>query len=94
MSVVLFYHQSLALWFLGYPEAAVAAAQQALTRAREAGQAATLMYALALTAFTHIFCGDTGRLAPSWMNLSRRQMKEELYFGKRSRPCFKAHSSP
>jgi predicted ATPase len=60
MSVVLFYHQSLALWFLGYPEAAVAAAEQALTRARESGQAATLMYALALTALTPIFCGDYG----------------------------------
>jgi class 3 adenylate cyclase/predicted ATPase len=58
MSVVLFYHRSLALWFLGYPEAAVAAAEQALTRARETGQAATLMYALAFTTLTPIFCGD------------------------------------
>jgi predicted ATPase len=58
MSVVLFYHRSLALWFLGYPNAAVVAAQQALTRARETGQAATLMYALAFTTLAPIFCGD------------------------------------
>ena len=32
--------------FLGYPEAALADADRALKRARELGQAATLMYAL------------------------------------------------
>ena len=36
----------LALWMLGYPEAALADADQALNDAREIGQAATLMYAL------------------------------------------------
>ena len=35
-----------ALWMLGYPEAALADAEQALKDAREIGQAATLMYAL------------------------------------------------
>ena len=38
--------RSLALWLLGYPEAALADADQALKDAREIGQAATLMYAL------------------------------------------------
>ena len=39
-------YRSWALWFLGYPEAALADADQALKDAREIGQAATLMFAL------------------------------------------------
>ncbi len=38
--------RSVALWALGYPEAALADAEHALKDAREMGQAATLMYAL------------------------------------------------
>ena len=38
--------RSQALWFLGYPEAALADADHALKDAREIGQAATLMFAL------------------------------------------------
>ena len=41
--------RSLALWVLGYPEAALADARRALKDAREIGHAATLMYALART---------------------------------------------
>ena len=41
-------HRSLALWVLGYPEAALADAEQALRDAREISHAATLMYALYL----------------------------------------------
>ncbi len=44
---------------LGYPEAALADAEQALKDAREIGQAATLMYALYFNrSFTHILCGN------------------------------------
>jgi predicted ATPase len=43
---------------LGYPEAALADAREALKDAREIGHAATLMYALNQTTFTHIFCGN------------------------------------
>ena len=50
--------RSLALWMLGYPEAALADAERALRDAREIGQAATLMYALAFTSLSHIRCGD------------------------------------
>ena len=39
-------YRSLALWVLGYPEAALADAEHALKDAREIGQAATLMFAL------------------------------------------------
>jgi class 3 adenylate cyclase/predicted ATPase len=48
--------RSLTLWFLGYPEAALADTDHALKIAREIGQAATLMFALAGTNFTRIFC--------------------------------------
>jgi len=49
--------RSLALWYLGYPEAALADAEHALTDAREIGQAATLMYALFRASTTYINCG-------------------------------------
>ena len=47
-----------ALSVLGYPEAALADADRVLKDAREIGQAATLMYALAYGSMTHIHCGD------------------------------------
>ena len=50
--------RSLALWVLGYPEAALADASDALKDAREIGQAATLMYALTIASLTHILCGN------------------------------------
>ena len=51
-------YRSLALWLLGYPEAALADADHALKDAREIGQAATLMYALTIASLTHIYCGN------------------------------------
>ena len=50
--------RSWALWFLGYPEAALVDADHALKYAHEIGQAATLMVALNHTSFTHIHCGN------------------------------------
>ena len=50
--------RSLALWLLGYPEAALEDTDHALKDAREIGQAATLMYALAFASFTQTFCGN------------------------------------
>jgi predicted ATPase len=50
--------RSLALWFLGYPEAALADADSAIRAAREIGQAATLMIALATATWTQNFCGN------------------------------------
>ena len=44
--VAILSYGSWALWFLGYPEAALADAAYGLTEAREIGQAATSMYAL------------------------------------------------
>jgi predicted ATPase len=46
--------RSLALWMLGYPEAALKDVEQALSEAHEVGQAAALMYALFFTNITVI----------------------------------------
>ena len=46
-----------ARWALGYPEAALRDAEQALTEAHEFGQAATLMYALTFASFPYYRCG-------------------------------------
>ena len=53
--------RSLALWSLGYPEAARTDADQALRAAREVGQAATLAFALCFASFAQIFCGHYTR---------------------------------
>jgi class 3 adenylate cyclase/predicted ATPase len=50
--------RSTALWFLGYPDAALADAERALSDAREFGQAATLLMALWFTSWTLTFCGN------------------------------------
>ena len=51
--------RSLALWLLGYPEAALKDLARALKDAREIGQASTLMYALnCIAMFVHIPCGN------------------------------------
>jgi tetratricopeptide (TPR) repeat protein len=50
--------RSLALWLLGYPEAALADREHAIKDAREIGQAAALMTALTNTTWTLFHCGD------------------------------------
>ena len=54
VSVLLY--RSLALWMLGYPQAALADANQALSNARERGDAATVIYALWHAALTQTEC--------------------------------------
>jgi class 3 adenylate cyclase/tetratricopeptide (TPR) repeat protein len=56
--VAILCHRSIALWLLGYPEAALADAYRASAEAREIEQAATLMNALCYTSFTYTFCGN------------------------------------
>jgi predicted ATPase/class 3 adenylate cyclase len=56
--VAILSRRSRALWLLGCPEAALADTSHALKDAREIGQAATLMYALAQASRTHIYCGN------------------------------------
>jgi class 3 adenylate cyclase/predicted ATPase len=50
-------YRSLAHWVLGYPDSALADRENALKLAREIRQAATLMFALAITLLTLIHCG-------------------------------------
>ena len=56
--VAILSYRALALWMLGHPEAALADTDHALNDARELGQTATLMYALANTSYTHTLCGN------------------------------------
>src|SRR5262249_48074418 len=58
ISVTLLSYRAWTLWLLGYPEAARADTERALQEAREIGQAATLMYALAHAARTYYWTGD------------------------------------
>jgi predicted ATPase len=51
-------NRSLALWLLGYAEAAVADSDNALSDARKLGQDASLMYALLHGSLLHILCRD------------------------------------
>jgi predicted ATPase len=48
----------MTLWLLGYPEAALVDADQALSEAREAGQATTLIFALSRASLARVCCGD------------------------------------
>jgi class 3 adenylate cyclase/predicted ATPase len=50
--------KALALWLLGYPEAALADTEHALKVARKTGHSATVMYVLNFCASTHIHCGN------------------------------------
>jgi class 3 adenylate cyclase/predicted ATPase len=52
--------RSAALWFLGYPVAALADTAHAFEDAREIGQAATLMFMLNYACLTEILCGNYG----------------------------------
>jgi hypothetical protein len=50
-------YRSIALWMLGYPQAALKNVDNAISDAREIGQAATLMSALQVTFVTLFLCG-------------------------------------
>jgi predicted ATPase len=63
VGVVALSFRSFALWLLGYPEAAPRDTDDALKNAREIGQAATLMYALAHAAIPYTLCGNRAAAA-------------------------------
>jgi predicted ATPase/class 3 adenylate cyclase len=58
-------HRSWALWLLGYPDAALRQAEDALKMAREIGQTATLMYALSHIAILHVLSSNSVAAAAS-----------------------------
>jgi len=49
--------RSLALWVLGYPDAACADAEAAISEARAIGQATTMLYALYWVSLPYVYCG-------------------------------------
>ncbi len=56
--VLILTYRSIALWMLGYPDAALADAEFALEDAHAIGHAATLMNTLTFTPLTQINCGN------------------------------------
>ena len=56
--VTILSYRSMALWMLGYPSEALADSEQAIKHARKIGQAATLMFALAVASFAPAICGN------------------------------------
>jgi predicted ATPase len=60
--VAILWYRASALWALGYPDAALADMEHALTDAREIGHAATLMFALAWTNPIQYYCGKYAAL--------------------------------
>ena len=56
--IMILCYRSLAAWVLGYPGAAISDSDQAVSDARDIGQAGSLMYALLMSSFTHTFCGN------------------------------------
>jgi predicted ATPase len=75
-------YRSWALWMLGYPEAALADAAQALEDAREIGHAATLMYALCHVVITHILCGAHATAAAQAQELTALAQEKRAWFWK------------
>jgi predicted ATPase len=63
VGVVALSYRSFALWLLGYSEAALRDADDALKKAREMGQAATLMYALGFASFLYTLSGNYAAVA-------------------------------
>ena len=56
--VAILANRSIGLWPLGYPQAALEDAEQALQYAREVSQAPSLMFALVYASITYSFCAD------------------------------------
>jgi predicted ATPase len=63
VGVTILSYRSWALWLLGYPEAALRDADDAVKNARQIDQAVTLMYALTHAAMPNILCGNQAAAA-------------------------------
>jgi class 3 adenylate cyclase/predicted ATPase len=72
-----FAHRAWAAWLLGYPEAALCDADEALKSARATGQAATLMFALHFTAHPLILCGHYSRASAHLQELGALAEKKD-----------------
>jgi class 3 adenylate cyclase/tetratricopeptide (TPR) repeat protein len=75
-----FAHRAWAAWLLGYPEAALCDADEALKSARATGQAATLMWALHFTAHPLTLCGHYSRASAHLQELGALAEKKAATF--------------
>ena len=66
--IMILCYRSLAAWVLGYPAAAISDSDQAVSDARDIGQAGSLMYALLLASFAHTSCGGNYATATTLVN--------------------------
>jgi predicted ATPase/class 3 adenylate cyclase len=75
--------RSLALLLLGYPDAALADAREALRIARDIAHLPTLVYVLNFTAFQHILCGDfvSANLLLEEFNILKDQIGSSFWGG-------------
>jgi class 3 adenylate cyclase/predicted ATPase len=89
VGVAILSYRSLALWMLGYPEAALADADQAVKDARENGQAGTLMYALLHASWTHIINGTYAAANALLAELAAIADEKGALFWKRSEMSFR-----
>jgi class 3 adenylate cyclase/predicted ATPase len=71
-----------ALWMLGYPDAARADAAYAIADARETGQAASLLNALAVASIPYIFCGDYAKVTAIFDELFDLAEEKGTFFWK------------
>jgi class 3 adenylate cyclase/predicted ATPase len=83
-AVAILSYRSIALWLLGYPEAALRDADDALKNARETGQAATLMYALNHAARSYTLCGNHAAAAAQAQELVALAGEKAALFWKAS----------
>ena len=66
--IMILCYSSLAAWVLGYPAAAISDSDQAVSDARDIGQAGSLMYALTFASVTHTLCGGNYATATALVN--------------------------
>ena len=66
--IMILCYSSLAAWVLGYPAAAISNSDQAVSDARDIGQAGSLMYALTFASVTHTLCGGNYATATALVN--------------------------
>ena len=84
VGVTILSYRSWALWFLGYPDAALRDANEVLKDAREIGHAPTLMYALTMHRGPKSSAGTTRRQTWTPMNLPLWLTKRAPCSGRRS----------
>ena len=66
--IMILCYRSLTAWVLGYPAAAISDSDQAVSEARDIGQAGSLMYALTLASLAHTSCGGNYATATALVN--------------------------